>query len=266
MDELVDRDLRAARLERVDLSDAALHKVRFVGATMRHVNLSGVDLRGAAIHGARLAGVEMYDVEITGEIVNVTINGVDVGPYIEAELNRRDPDRVKMHPTDVAGLQDAWRIVVERWERTVARARELPGELLHEQVDGEWSFIETLRHLNFASAAWVGRMVLGDPSPWHPLDLPWDEAPGWEGIPWDRSARPSLDEVLAVRRARQSMVGDVIASLTPERYAADVSCTAPGWPVIEGFPLAECLHTVLIEEWEHRNFAERDLAVLTATG
>ncbi|MDT5237478.1 MAG: hypothetical protein QOD36_363 [Mycobacterium sp.] len=36
-----------------------------------------------------------------------------------------------------------------------------------------------------ASAAWVARMVRGTASPWHPLDLPWDEAPGWDGIPWD---------------------------------------------------------------------------------
>ena len=85
---------------------------------------------------------------------------------------------------------------------------------MHESVGGEWSFIQTLRHLNFASAAWVGRMVFGDPSPWHPLDLPWDEAPGWEGIPWDREARPTLDEVLAVRRDRQAMVSGVIDALT----------------------------------------------------
>jgi hypothetical protein len=59
-----------------------------------------------------------------------------------------------------------------------------------ELVDVEWSFIQTLRHLNFASAAWVAWMVRGTASPWHPLDLPWDEAPGWDGIPWNREARP----------------------------------------------------------------------------
>jgi hypothetical protein len=136
---------------------------------------------------------------------------------------------------------------------------------MHTRVGDEWSFIETLRHLNFASAAWVGRMVLGDPSPWHPLDLPWDEAPGWEGIPWDREVRPPLDEVLAVRRDRQAMVTSVIESLTPVQLASTVSQTAPGFPQLEAFPLRECLLIVLNEEWEHRGYAERDLAVLGAS-
>jgi hypothetical protein len=151
------------------------------------------------------------------------------------------------------------------WEETVAHARSFPEADLHRSVNGEWSFIQTLRHLNFASAAWVGRMILGNPSPWHPLDLPWDEAPGWEGIPWDRDARPTLEEVLAVRRERQAMVGGVIESLTEEQLASAVSCTEPGWPQTERFPFKECLLIVLNEEWEHRRYAERDLAVLGAS-
>ncbi|MFI6925429.1 DinB family protein [Nonomuraea spiralis] len=119
-----------------------------------------------------------------------------------------------------------------------------------------------MRHLNFASAAWVGRAVLGEPSPWHPLDLPWDEAPGWDGVPWDREARPSLEEVLAVRRDRRAMVGQVVASLTAGELASEVTRTEPGWPRLAGFPLKECLHIVLHEEWEHRLYAERDLNVL----
>ena len=40
--------------------------------------------------------------------------------------------------------------------------------------DDDWA---PLRHLLFATDAWVGRVILGDPSPWHPLDLPFDELP-----------------------------------------------------------------------------------------
>jgi hypothetical protein len=135
----------------------------------------------------------------------------------------------------------------------------------HTRVDGEWSFIDTLRHLDFANAAWVGRMILGNPSPWHPLDLPWEEAPGWDGIPCDREARPTLDEVLAVRRERQAMVTDVIESLTAEQLASNVARPDPGWPQIDDFPFKECLRIVLKEEWEHRLYAERDLTVLGAS-
>lgn len=55
----------------------------------------------------------------------------------------------------------------------------------------------------------------------------------------------------------------VIDSLTDEQLASHVSRTEPGWPKAEDFPLMECLVIVLTEEWEHRGFAERDLARLT---
>jgi hypothetical protein len=62
--------------------------------------------------------------------------------------------------------------------------------LLHESVDGEWSFIETLRHLAFAGDAWVRRGILGDPAPWHPLDLPWNEMPETPGSPAAATSGP----------------------------------------------------------------------------
>lgn len=237
---------------------------RSTASLPRAAHIEHTDLRAISFHHVRFIGLELVDVEITGEIDNVTINGVDVGPLVEAELDRRMPDRKKMHPTTVEGFQDAWATLERLWAETEDRARALPPELLHERVRDEWSFIESLRHLGFASAAWVGRMVLGDPSPWHPLDLPWDEAPGWEGIPWDREARPSLDEVLAVRRERQAMVRDVITALTPAQLEQTVTRTEPGWPQLEDFPLAQCLFIVVNEEWHHRLYAERDLAALTA--
>ncbi|WP_310528291.1 DinB family protein [Nocardioides sp.] len=231
----------------------------------RGAHIEHTDLRAISFHHVRFPGLELVDVEISGEIQDVTINGVDIGPLIEAELNRRLPDRVKLHPTTVVEFQVGGAILERLWAETEDRARALPPELLHERVRDEWSFIETLRHLGFASAAWVGRMVLGDPVPWHPLDLPWDEAPGWDGIPWDRDARPSLDEVIAVRRKRRAMVRDVINGLTPEQLDSTVTQTAPGWPQLEEFPLTQCLFIVVNEEWHHRLYAERDLDALEAT-
>lgn len=249
MTEFRDQDLRGATFERVSLEEASL----------RAVDLSGARLRGVAFNGSRMRGVELVDVEISGEVRNLVVNGVDVAPFVEAELDRRMPERAKMRPADADGFRTAYTILERLWEETVARARTFPEDLLHRGVDDEWSFVQTLRHLNFASAAWVGRMILGDPSPWHPLDLPWDEAPGWDGIPWDREARPPLDEVLTVRRGRRAMVRGVLATLTDARLASEVVCTAPGWPRIGSFPYEECLRIVLNEEWEHRLYAERDL-------
>jgi hypothetical protein len=262
MTEFRDQDLSGARFERVDLRGANFTRVALNDARVRSVDMSGMDFRGAFARGARMRGAELIDVEISAELRNVVINGVDVAPLVDAELNRRMPERAKMQPSDSDGFREAWAILERLWEGTLARARTLPEAMLHESVDDEWSFIQTLRHLNFASAAWVNRMMLGDASPWHPLDLPWDEAPGWDGIPWDREARPSLDEVLAVRRERQSTVRDVMKSLTDEQLASTVTRLEPGWPQIEDFPLKQCLLIVLKEEWEHRLYAERDLTAL----
>ena len=113
-----------------------------------------------------MRGVELGDVDIHGEISNVTINGVDIAPLVSAELDRRYPDRAKMRPTDPAGFREAWDVVERLWGGTVARASRLDPALLHESVDGEWSFIETLRHLVFATDSWIRRGILGDPSPW----------------------------------------------------------------------------------------------------
>ena len=82
-----------------------------------------------------------------------------------------------------------WAVIERTWQPTVERARRLPPELLHQRVDGEWSFIETLRHLVFATDAWVRRAILGDPAPWHPLDLPHDEMPDESGYDLVRRVR-----------------------------------------------------------------------------
>ncbi|HET6626671.1 MAG TPA: DinB family protein [Nocardioidaceae bacterium] len=168
-----------------------------------------------------------------------------------------------MRPTDPAGFREAWDIVERLWDGTVARARGLAPALLHESVDGEWSFIETLRRLVFATDAWVRRAILGDPSPWDPLDLPWDEMPDTPGIPRDREVRPSLDEVLVLRRDRMTSVRTVVDGLTEASLTGDTTpVEGDGWPPPESFPLRECLLIVLNEEWHHRQFAERDLDAL----
>jgi len=111
-----------------------------------------------------MRGVELVDVDIHGEIVNLTVNGVDIGPLVNAELDRRYPGRAKMRPADPAGIRDAWGILERLWDQTIERARRLRPELLHKSVDGEWSFIETLRHLVFATGrGGVDSRVLAGP-------------------------------------------------------------------------------------------------------
>jgi DinB family protein/pentapeptide repeat protein len=246
-------DLTGARFEDVYLTGAEFRNVDLTGARFRLVDLTGVTIRGA----------DLVDMDISGQIKNLTINGVDVAPLIEAELDRRYPGRAKMRPSGAAGYREAWDTLELLWEQTVTRARRMDPELLHRRVDGEWSFIETLRHLVFATDAWVNRAILGQPSPWDPLDLPHDELPDNPSVPRDRDARPSLDEVLALRADRMATVRDVLAGLTDEQLAGTTRPVAePGYPEPESFPVRRCLGTILNEEWQHRLYAERDLDAL----
>lgn len=255
MTEFMEEDLSGSRFENVGLSGS-----RFRGVDLENAHFHNVDLRGVIIRGAW-----MVNVDIDGLLDNVRVNGVDVVPLVEAELDRRYPERVKMRPSDPDGFREAWVIVERLWGETVERARVLPPDLLHERVDGEWSFIETLRHLVMATDAWVKRVVLGDPSPWHPLDLPHDDMPDIPGVPRDLEARPSLDEVLALRADRMATVRRVIEDLTDETLDAMTEpVLEPGYPESVSYPVRRCLRTILIEEWEHRLFAERDLDLLEA--
>jgi len=242
--DLLRADLSHSRFEEVDFSQSRFHNVYF---------------RDTMIRGAWLQRVE-----IDGHIDDVTINGVDVGPLIEAELDRRDPDRVLMRPADADGFRRAWDVVARRWDAAVARARALPEDLLHQRVDGEWSFIETLRHLVMATDAWVLRVILGEPAPYHRLGLAHSEMPAdTPAVPHDPDARPSLDEILAVRTARMATVARVLHELTDERLERTTEAVLePGYPEPKSFPVRRCLGTVVNEEWLHREYAERDLAVL----
>ena len=217
------------------------------------------------LRGAHLRHVDLSGAVIEGDVEGLVINGVEVAPLIEAELDRRDPERAKMRPTGPDGFREAWDIVERRWDETVARARRLPPERLHESVGGEWSFVQTLRHLAFASESWVGRAVLGDPYPWHPWSLAWDTFRDL-GIPQDRDGQPPLEEALAIRQDAMGLVRRVVDDLDEVELGRETDpCVGPGWPV-EGstYSVRDCLLTVLNEEWHHRVYAERDLAVLEA--
>src|SRR6185437_13850906 len=88
MTDFRDQDLTGARFENVSLRRAS----------RRIVDLSGAQLRSVMLHGTRMRGVELCDVDIYGELQHVVINGVDIAPLVEAELNRRMPDRAKCVP------------------------------------------------------------------------------------------------------------------------------------------------------------------------
>ena len=231
--------------------------------------LDDLDLAGARLHSPDLEGARITDgwlrnTDISGFIEGLRVNGVDVAPLVEAELDRRQPERQLLRATDPDGLAEGWTVVEGTWAATVERAERLPAPMLDERVEGDWSFIETLRHLVMATDSWLLRMVGQVARPYHPWGLAGSFLADPAGLGLDVAAQPSLAEVLEVRRGRMDEVRSTIARVTPEELAR--VCDPPdatGHPSSPSTVL-ECLHVILNEEWEHAQYANRDLGVLEA--
>lgn len=239
----------------------------FRGARFFDADLRGAEFRECDLRGARIAASWLTDVSLSGLIDNLRVNDVDVAPLVEAELDRRHPERVQLRAMKSADDYRAmWQTLEQLWSETVARARKLPEPLLHEQVDGEYSFVETLRHLVFATDAWASSTILDDPAPYHRLGFTHATYPRDDAIALgvEPDAQPTLDEVLEVRASRQELVRGIIDDLTDA--GMERTCTrlpAPGYPD-EPRTVGRCLRVVMNEECEHRRYATRDLTVLEA--
>ncbi len=229
------------------------------GARIEDADFSGARLHAPNFEGAKVTDAWFYGADIWGDLEGLRLNGVEVAPLVLAEMERQNPERVKLRATDPAGLADAWTMIEGIWQATVARARALPPDAVNVRVDDEWSFVETLRHLVMATDCWLRRMVKGLERPFHP----WGLAGSWltEPVKWglDPSANPSLDEVLGVRRERMNEVQDTITTVTPEELQR--VCVPPAGPGHPTSPhsVLKCLHVILAEEYEHNRYAVRDL-------
>jgi hypothetical protein len=238
-------DLRGARFEHTDLSGA-----RFVESDLSGVVMRAVEVRGADIDAPWLG---------EGPFL---VNGVDVAPLVDAELNRRFPGRAERRAADPAGLRAAWAALESTWAATLERVAAMPAGTTEVSVAGEWSFAQTLRHLVMATDTWLGRAILLLEQPYHPLGVANPEAEE-DGLDLSIFSEPrSYAEVLAVRAGRVAMVRDFIAAVT----AAELTETRKNpWAPHHPETTLSCLHTILEEEWEHHRYAERDLTTIETT-
>jgi hypothetical protein len=235
----------------------------FRGAEFVDVDMSGAWFREVNLAGAQFRGVLLMGADIDGVINGLRVNGVEVAPLVEAELDRRHPERAKLRPTDPAGMREAWRVVEAFWAETVARAAALPEPALHRRVDDEWSFTQTIRHMIFVIDAWFGHAVLGQKNPFHAYGVPASFNTNVAEFGIDAAAAPSFAEVMAVREARLAAVRDFLASVTQEELDRPRGPNpAPGWPPPNERTATDCLHVIFNEEWTHHQFALRDLAAV----
>jgi DinB superfamily/Pentapeptide repeats (8 copies) len=234
------------------------------GGRVDDLDLSGVHLHGVSLEGATLTDAYLRGTTISGDIEGLCINGVDVEPLVGAELDRRFPDRVRLRATDIAGLRDAWSMLEGLWAAATERASRLPRDCQRQRVDGEWSFVETLRHLICATDCWVSRAIELDRHPYHPWGLAFSGLSPQvaRDMGLDVSATPDLAEVLPVWRQRQQTTRAVLENLTDaELTEVRTAPEEPGHPNGEHSVL-HCLHVILNEEWEHHGYASRDLDAL----
>ena len=227
-------------------------------------DLRGAEFRECELDGARFVGVVMQDVEIDGLVAHLVVNGVDVTEYVTAELDRRHPVRLLMRSAEPADLRAAWRQLDADWEATITRIRQTPG-IEHQSVNDEWSALQTLRHLVFVHDSWFRRCCLGSTALFTPIGIGPSLEPYRQAHGLDASLMPSLDEVVAVRRAQAAELESWLESVTSEQLAgaAPVPDDDVWPPYARGRTVRQCLGTVLNEQWEHHRFTVRDLNLIS---
>jgi uncharacterized damage-inducible protein DinB len=241
-----------------DLSGAEFVNVDLRGATFRGADLTGAVLRAVDVQGAEIDAPWLFDDNGT-----LMVNGVDVVPYVDAELNRRFPGRAERFATEPDTLRAAWATLQRTWAATLDRAAAMPPGTVDVSVGGEWSFAQTLRHLVMATDTWLGRAILEIEQPYHPLGQPNAEyaTDGYDTSVF-ATEKPTYAEVLDARADRIAMVTDFLAATTTEQLAEP---RKNAWDPDHQVTVLSCLHVILEEEWEHHRYAVRDLdAIETA--
>lgn len=213
------------------------------GSSFRRVDLSGSRWHSVMLQNVKITDTWVNNVEISGLIGTLKVNDVDVSAYVRRELDKRYPERRMLAATDVEGLRAAWAMIDEQAELTLQRARALPESALDESVDGEFSFLQTLRHLVFATDRWITGPVFAEPKPFHPLGCPHDGADEKEVAVLDVDARPSLEEVLDIRRERMARVVELLRVSAHDDLRRTVASPNGGTTSV-----MSCIHVVLGEE------------------
>ena len=249
------------------------HTAAFRGAVFRDADLNGAsfhecDLRDATIRASWVDGLRISG--FAGRLGPVLVDGVDVTPYVTAELDRLQPERVALREATTADdFRSAGTAVLALWDDLLGRAATLSDEVRTARVDGEWSLTQTVRHLVLATDTWVSRFVLDEPAPYHPIALPPDDFPRADAaaVGIDLAAEPSWAEVVEVWEGRRERIATVLADLTDagldEPRTAELP--TPAWGT-ETHLVRDCVTTVLTELSEHHRYATRDLAALEEAG
>ena len=235
-----------------EFENASFHQASFKGATMRFSDFTGVTIRGSDVGGLDIDSHDLF-------FGSLFVNGVDVVPFVDAELNRRFPGRELQKAETPEGLREGWTAVRKAWQQQIEST---PSDLVDTHVPDEWSLAETLRHLVLATDAWLRKAILVVDQPFHEIGLIFG---GAAEMGYDVSmfrAPTGFDEILEVRADHQQQVTDFLAKATPELLAEKRSNP---WGGSSEYTVGDCIRVILEEEWAHLRYIQRDLAILSGS-
>lgn len=245
-----------------DAEPEILRERTFISRSLERSRFINCDLADVVVRGSNVGGMEIdspWLLEGGGD--SLIVNGVNVVPLVDAELNRRFPGRELRAAGDPEGLGEAWNALERTWAGTLERASSIPVGTVDISVDGEWTFSQTLRHLVHATDMWLGKAVLERDEPFHPVGLANDDDRTDDPDEGDATGQPTFADVLEARRDRQAMVRDFLSTASAAVLAEPRR--NPHAPEYDETVLS-CLHTILEEEWEHHRYAVRDLDKIEA--
>jgi hypothetical protein len=234
-----------------EFEGATFVKASFKGATLRFSDVSGMVMRGVDVDRLDIDSHDLF-------FGSLLVNGVDVVPLVDAELNRQFPGRELQKAQTPEGLREGWVAVQSAWRETVTAT---PPHLVDARVEDEWSLAQTLRHLVLATDAWLRGGILQMEQPFHEIGQPFTGA-GEMGFDMSvfRVEPPTYEEILDVRAERQLQVTDFLATVSPEVLAEE---RADPWGGEDWRPsVGDCIRVILEEEWAHLRYVRRDLARL----
>jgi hypothetical protein len=216
--------------EKRNMAGAVFHDVNLAQALFDDVNLAG-----ATIHNANLKDVAIDDAYIDG----LTIFGIRVDLLIEADLDRRDPERARLRmtdPFDPANVRTVMRRLDEVRREFCATLRSTEAELVTARpAPGAWSVIEILRHLVFAEDLYLNRWILRNDKPWCRLGLLPDflaKDPKYADV----GSQPTedLEAVLAAWEGIHAHTRDYVTGVTAEQLRQDTSVLDFGQGTVGG--------------------------------
>jgi hypothetical protein len=143
----------------------------FRAVNLQRAVFDDVNLAEVRIRNGFLAGLSIEDSFVGG----LTVNGFRVDLLIEAELDRRDPERIRLRMTDTADpecvravlnrldvVREEFRALVRSTDRSSLTTRPGPES---------WSVVETIRHMLFAADMYLNRRLLQNAEPLSRLGL-----------------------------------------------------------------------------------------------